>query len=813
MKRILFLSTIFFLFEDIKAQTLKIQDQATLQPLSGAIIKSESGRVQTISNEKGEAALGDLLLDEPARLMIDAPGYRPFTYTLDGAEPGSIIIINLKERIQNLDEVVVSVSKFAEQAKDVPQQVMSLSGKSMQWANQANMAEVLQNSGQIMVQKSQAGGGSPILRGFEANKVLLVVDGVRMNNAIYRGGHLQNVITLDNAILDKAEAVFGPASVVYGSDALGGVLNFYTKNPTLGSGKSPLVKTNLLARYSSAFREKTGHVDINFGWKKLASLTSFTYGDFGDLRQGSVRSPFAPDFGKRPFTVGSENGYDSAYTNNNENLQTKSGYKQYDFLQKILFQQSKSVSHLLNVQYSTTNDIPRYDRLAQVRNGKPRFAEWYYGPANRLLAAYTLGLKGSSVYDEGRVTLAYQDIEESRHDRGFHKNSLENRFENVTVYSLNADFEKRIKQHELRYGAEYNYNNVQSHAHATNISNGAQSPLDTRYPVGGSQMQNIGLYATHTWEISPKFILTEGLRFSNVRLWADLSDKSFFPFPVNNITQNNAALSGNLGFVYLPGNDWRISFLGSTGFRAPNVDDLAKIFESVKGDTLGSGSTIGTVIMPNAKLKPEYTYNAEMTLAKTFDKAITLSATGYYTWYQNAITTQNTSFNGQAYIPYGDTMALVQQNVNAGSAYIYGISGSLKADITDNFSIVSSVNYTYGRLRTDTTDYPLDHIPPVFGQTSFLLNLKQFKSEFFVRYNGWKRLEDYNLYGEDNYAQATTEGMPSWYTLNLRTAWQINKNLQAQVALENILDQNYRVFASGISAPGRNLILSLRANF
>jgi hemoglobin/transferrin/lactoferrin receptor protein len=80
-------------------------------------------------------------------------------------------------------------------------------------------------------------------------------------------------------------------------------------------------------------------------------------------------------------------------------------------------------------------------------------------------------------------------------------------------------------------------------------------------------------------------------------------------------------------------------------------------------------------------------------------------------------------------------------------------------------------------------------------------------------YNGWKRVKDYNQVGEDNLPYATPQGTPAWYTLNVRMAYQLNKMLQAQLALENILDRNYRVFASGISAPGRNLIITLRASF
>lgn len=96
------------------------------------------------------------------------------------------------------------------------------------------------------------------MRGFEANKVLLVIDGVRMNNAIYRGGHLQDVMTIDPNMLERTEVIFGPSSTMYGSDALGGVMNFYTKNAQFSSDDKLLVKVNAMVRYASVNQEKQG---------------------------------------------------------------------------------------------------------------------------------------------------------------------------------------------------------------------------------------------------------------------------------------------------------------------------------------------------------------------------------------------------------------------------------------------------------------------------------------------------------------------------------------------------------------------------
>ncbi len=491
--------------------------------------------------------------------------------------------------------------------------------------------------------------------------------------------------------------------------------------------------------------------------------------------------------------------------NNNINVQQQSGYRQYDVLQKILFQASPTTSHLLNVQFSTSSDIPRYDRLTEVDGkGNLKQAEWYYGPQERWLAAYTFATQGKGWLENLRVTAAYQSVEESRHNRGFGKSLRQNRFEHVDIFTLNADASRLLGEHELRYGLEGSNHEVSSNAHGIHIDTGEQQPLDTRYPSGGSDMRTAAAYFTHTWEIGPRWILSDGIRLSRVALNADFSrDKAFFPFPFQEVQQKNTAVNGNLGLVFQPGREWRLAAVASSGFRAPNVDDLGKVFESVPGQ----------LIVPNPDLKPEFTYNAELSIGKTVAQSVRVEGVGFYTWYRDAITTQPFLFQGQPTIEYNGQTSVVTANVNANRAYIYGFSGSLSADVTQAFRITSTLTYTYGRLQAEPGEMPLDHIPPVFGKTSFFLTLPKFRSEFFVQYNGWKRLKDYNPVGEDNLQYATPEGVPAWFTLNLRTAYQLHPRVQLQAALENILDRFYRVYASGVSAPGRNLVLTVRGNF
>lgn len=785
-------------------QTIRVADRVTSKALEYVDIHCENSKKTLFTNEFGQVNISSF--SNCNSILIHAPGYKVVKTSFQELKQNNYQIL-LNEKIYELEEMVVSASRQEESKANVIQEIKLISQKDLAFSNQTTSADALQNSGNVLVQKSQLGGGSPIIRGFETNKVLLVVDGIRMNNAIYRGGHLQNVITLDNTIMDKIEIVYGPGSVIYGSDALGGVMHFVTRKPEISRNDSTLyVKGNAFTRFSSAANEKTAHFDLNLGWRMFASLTSITASDIGDLRQGSNRLPKYKDYWKSNIYVDRINDQDSIITNDDINVQRNSGYKQMDLLQKFIFYHSKREISTINLQYSNSSNVNRYDRLSQIsEEGSPKFAEWYYGPQKRLLTSYTYETKNKTkIHDNFKLILAYQDIEESRHNRKFEESNINRRTENLDIFSLNLDFSKPIKFHTIHYGIEGLHNLVASSAFSENITNGERSNLDTRYPDGGSAMSSGAVYITHSLQDSlKKWTFSDGIRFSRVELNSNFIDKTFFPFLEDQVKQKNNALTGNVGVMYKPDSSWRISLLASTGFRAPNVDDLSKVFESIQGN----------IIVPNPNLKPEYTYNLDFGLAKSFTPDITLGGNAYYTIYRNAITVQQGKFNGQDSLEFEGEMSLVTTNTNALNAFIYGGNTYIYADLSANWSLTSTINYTYGRIKETDSLRPLDHIPPIFGKTSIIFKAKKLKSELFIMYNGWKRKKDYNLIGEDNFKTATPDGMPSWCTLNVRGSYQIHQNLQVQAAIENILDRNYRVFASGISAPGRNISVTLRGNF
>lgn len=758
------------------------------------------------SNDFGQIDL-PFFLDIDSVYVVDATGIHPIQGFSLGDITNADNTILLQSGGYALGQVIISATKFEEPANDIAQKVNILNRTTIEFYNRQTTADVLEQTGSVLIQKSQQGGGSPVIRGFEANRVLIVIDGVRLNNAIFRGGHLQNVIRIDNSILDKTEVVFGPGSVMYGSDALGGVMHFFTRNPSFSSTTKAKLTANAYGRYSSINNDGTGHFDFSVGNKKLAFLGGFTYSRFGDLEQGANGFTSLTEPWKRTYFVQRINGVDSLVKNDNPLIQVGSGYTQYDGIAKLLFKQNDKVLHSLNFQFSNTGNVPRYDRLSEGDDTQaPTYAEWYYGPEQRMMLAYKLDLKGSNghpLYNEAHITAAYQNITESRNSRRFNNARLTERTENLDVITLNADMMKKLGRHEFRYGVDVGLNLVNSTAQRRNVDTGALDSASTRYPNGGSIYNNFALYIAHTWEISKKLTLNDGFRFSSVGLYADFIPTSFYPFPFTSINQNNNAFNGNIGLVYKPGRQFKLSVLGSSGFRAPNVDDLAKVFESQPG----------TVIVPNPDLRPEYVYNAELSVSKDFGKTLFAEVTGYATFIDNFITTAPGTFNGQSQLVFDDSLSQVVTSVNATQGRILGTNAIVKANLSQRIDLFGTINYTYGRVTQADSLVPQDHIPPLFGRLGVLYTATKLNVEAFTLFNGAKRLQDYSPSGEDNIEYATPNGMPGWYTLNLRARYQINRYVSLQASVDNILDTNYRVFSSSISAPGRNVSLTLRLSY
>jgi hemoglobin/transferrin/lactoferrin receptor protein len=821
----------FFLFiiflNSLCAFTQKVK---VLNKQTGKIIKNVTifNVKETISITTDEDGFADISEFDAMEVVI----FSHLSYAVSRVRKAVLksknYIVYLTKESEQLDEVVVSLFKREEKTNRIAEQVAVLNSKEIQRVSAQTSADLLATIPGIKVQKSQFGGGSPVIRGMESNRVLLVVDGVRMNNAIYRKGHLQSAITVTPNMLEKTEVVFGPSSVIYGSDALGGVIHYYTKTPKLSEEEE--VESQLFSRFSSINNEITTNVSVEVRSQKWASLTSVSYSDFGDLKAGKKRTHGFEDWGKVFFYSENSNGNykENPTVNLDPNLQRNTGYNQTDILQKFFIPITKNTDIKLNFQYSTSSNIPRFDRLMELKNEQLKFAEWFYGPQKRFLASAQVLLNPNTKgMESGVITAAYQNVQESRIQRKFGSLDRSYREERVAVYSLNGDFSVSLTADKTRafsYGFEFAYNDVNSNAYgkelnivAGEIEGFSKSfKVQSRYPDGGSSYLSSAVYIDYRQDINSKSTLNSGIRFTNTNLTATWIDQTFIQLSDANIQLNHSAVTATLGYVYKPNKNWQINSVVSSGFRAPNVDDVGRVREKA-----------GNVTVPNITVTPEFAYSAEIGVQKYFnEKKFRLGANIYYTLLNNYIQ-RDFVYNADGSIvqvAFDGKFGNAVSNQNKNTAYITGITASYLGRISAVWKTSGFVTYTKGR--TYDTQEPMSSIPPIFGQFEMSYTIAEIEIGSVIRFNAKKEITDFNITeGIDNHdltpivvKNAVDEfvkyyGTPSWITLGLNANYAVSDTISIQARLDNLLDQHFIEFASGVASPGRNLSLSLRANF
>lgn len=795
-----YLITLVFVFSCIlsQAQTIRVLDKKTGLPLDGVIVRSANFTTQTDKN-------GTVRLDQfqdLEEILFKLSSYLEQTISKQKiVQQGNTV--QLSENPIKIDEVVVSVNRWEQSRAEVPQSVVSIPAEDVLHYNPQTTADLLSTGSGVYIQKSQMGGGSPMIRGFAANRLLIVVDGIRMNNAIYRSGNLQNVISIDANSLENTEVILGPGTVIYGSDALGGVMSFTTLKPKLSTHEGITPSGKIMTRYSSANFEKTLHATINLGGQKWAALVSSTYTDFDDLRMGSK----ARDEYKRPEYVLKDgfDGADHVIQNDNELIQRYTGYSQFNILGKLRYRPSDKTELILSANHSQTSDIPRYDRLIVYRNDKLRYGEWYYGPQVWSMFCGQLVLHLNSVLaDKINLQTAFQKYAESRYDRAINKAGKNGRKEDLSIYSANLDLAKGLdNQNEFFYGVESYYNLISSKGTVYNLVSGNTESIPSRYP-GDSDYGSLAGYISykHRWE---KLILQAGTRYTFTWMSGDFSQTDY-GFPFEGFDMKNSALIGNIGLVWHPATDWQINMDLSSGFRSPNIDDVAKVFDSEPGN----------VIVPNPDLEPEYTRTIDMEIKKTFADKASIEIGAFYTRLKNAMVRRDFPLtDGQDSIMYDGTLSKVEALVNADAADIYGGSVAFGYVFTTHLRTKHDFTITKGK---DSDGFPVRHAPPIFGSSHLIFENNRWFADLYLMYNGEIAYEDLAPSEQDKpYMYAIDKNgnpfSPAWWTLNLKGNFKVGKHFFLSGGVENILDQGYRPYSSGMVSPGINFVISLLVQF
>lgn len=810
---------LFFVFNFSFSQQVIVKDDNSGENLPDVVVFNEDKSESTITDLNGFADLS--LFSQGDKIYFQLLGYSTFEILKNKILNGSTIY--LQSETQNLDEVILSVARSESNVNQIAEKVSVIKSEDLFLSSPASGAELLELSPGVRVQKSQGGGGSPIIRGFEANRVLIVVDGVRMNNAIYRSGHLQNAITIDPNNIERAEVIFGSSSVGYGSDAMGGVIHYYTKNPVLKDSEK--IRSSFTTNFTSANQGVSNNFTTNYSSDQWGSISSLSISKFGDIKMGKNRNHGFNSWGLTP--IFSKNSRYSYYaepsTNLNENIQKNTEYSQIDLFQKFLIKIGDTNLLNINIQFSESSDIDRFDQLSIPKENSLKFSEWYYGPQKRLLISPSLKIfPGRKFMKKGMITFGFQSIKESRIKRKFESFNRSHQLEDLKVFSLNGDFDTSFDNgHSISYGAEttYNYNYSKAYDQILEIQGNQviglsnKFAIPTRYPSKGSSYTSFASYLNWSWNMSEFFTFNVGTRLTFTGLKASWNDVISVNPQLSEVSLDTKALTTTVSIKLRPSKRIQINTVLSSGFRNPNIDDIGKIRENN-----------GLLVVPNTFLKPEYAYNLDLGIDfKSLDNKNYISVRGFSTIISRHIGRGEYVVFSDITTPDLSTIIYNQEEVstiankNLGNRFIHGFS-------IDGFSkIIRYLKVDYGLTYTkgDNNEAygPLPSISPLFGSIAMSYSKKNINLKAIYKFSEAKAPGEYSFGGEDGLDETpftiNSEGLisflgtPKWSDFSIYGSKNISSTVTLRLGLTNIFDSHYRTFASGISAPGRSFQLGL----
>ena len=811
---IFFVIVFSFFFSEISSQKITVLDSTNGRPIPAVLVYDLDRSERKVSNRNGTIDLN--VFKNSDSIVFTHIVFQRKVISYNSIKNNDEIILSPKAL--GLNEVVLSVSRNRQNIATLSRRVSVIDRRTTNLDNPRTSAEMLYHGGGIHIQKSQGGGGSPVIRGFEANRVLLVVDGVRMNNAIYRSGHIHNSISIDANSLERTEVIFGPSSVGYGSDAIGGVIHFYTKTPKLENDKVFDFKQSI--SYNTRDKSMIRNSSIEISKKSWASYTSYSNSFFGDIFMGKTRNHGYSDWGLVNYYSKNMNGnfFENQSINNNPNLQRNTSYKQKDLIQKFNFKLSKNARLFLNFQFSESSNINRFDKLSEKNNlGNLKYAEWYYGPQKRSFISSKLTFSGKKFFDRVDLIFAYQKIDETRNKRKFGSTFLNIQDEDLNVYSFNSDFFKRIdRQKSIAYGFEITNNQLESNGYQSSINSNDLISSISRYPNDGSSYKSLAGYFNYRKFLNRTTNYDLGLRISRINInanwdynffdseYENIYDTIFFQ-QFNGLEMSNSSLTGSLGIAHRMNDFNKISLNLSSGFRSPNIDDIGKIRENS-----------GILNVPNMDLKPEYVYTLDFGWSK-FNKNFRTNFNVYYTILNGSI--GRDFYNGEGNrVLYDEEYVQTMANFNLGSSNIYGGNFDFKTKIISNILLDGSATYTKGSVQRDVL--PMPSIPPFFGNIKLKLLNEKSQYQISYRFSSSKDAKTYSIGGEDGLDETPAiinqngdiqyTGMPAWGVLQFSGLFKtklLERSVDLKIIFDNIFDIHYREFASGISSPGRSLNL------
>jgi hemoglobin/transferrin/lactoferrin receptor protein len=649
----------------------------------------------------------------------------------------------------NLTEVVVTATRRETKLLSLPYQTNTVTRKEIDQYGYRTTPEALAGATGVFIQQTNHGGGSPFVRGLTGNQTLLLIDGIRFNNATFRFGPNQYLNTVDAYTLSKIEVARGTGSVQYGSDALGGVVQLFTKDPLFATKKT--LHAAAIGKAATGNMEYTGRGELQYQSQKLAIMAGYTNRNFGDLIGGDTTGRQKP-----------------------------SGYKEQAFDAKLKWRVTVNAIVTLAHQYVQQKDVPLYHRV-QLEN----FAYYFFAPQKRQMTYAKLDMDGNNKW-MNKISLA-ASLQQSKEVRSYMRNGNAHRFletDKVKTIGLTIDIASNItKKWTANSGIEYYHDKVNSLKQQITVANGNTINQRGLYPDDATS-GNFSVYSLLHVKLR-KFEVEAGLRYNSFTI--KIPDTVTTILKLGDVTVKPSSLVANAAVVYRISTAQSIYGSFSTGYRTPNIDDLG---------------TLGLVDfrweIPAYNLKPEKTYNSEIGY-KFMGREIRYSVSLFYMHLADLIT--RVQVPGQQVGGYN-----VYTKENSQTSYLRGFETTFEYQIWKSFSIRTGASYAYGQNMSRTE--PMRRIPPFNGRV--IANYQKGRWQAAVE-NLFAAKQGRLAQGDRDDNRIPKGGTPGWNILNLYGGY-VADGYAFRLAIQNIFNQDYRTHGSGINGVGRSGSLSIQIN-
>ncbi len=651
-------------------------------------------------------------------------------------------------------------------------------------------------------------GGFSVFQGFEANKVLLSIDGIRLNDEIHRNGKVEGLLNFDNSMTQSVRKVYGTGFTIYSADAIGGVINYFTRMPAVSPDFAFHSFVEFNTKYQSASNSFINNVNLSLTSAKIVSFTSLSYGNFGNITMGKNRKGLSEadsTYGLNLYYVDHSTNNDTIISNTDPYTQLNTNYTQIYLLQKFRYKINDFSNILLNFHYVNTSEVGIYSGLTEQNFDHPRFTECEYGPQDKLIGNINYILdKKTFFFDVLSINASYIKYNEYRITRKYKNPVALHQIENISVLKFNTDFVKLKNLSRITYGLSYSYNDLTSTAFFNNIQTDSTWQGMTRYPTNGSFSSNQAVYFNIKSMGNSKLYVNFGLRVDFRHYHAEFSPESpQLPLTFTEIDKRNYAPAAGLNIDANPFGWFYLNFALAAAEHLPIIDDFGKIM--VKNFTAN---------IPTDNLKPEKNYSGKIGTSIFLSDDMKIFGSCFITYAQDAIISKDTTLNGNDSLYFGTDRYNIATKVNIPKSYIYGCSAGASYNHKFGFfkknsiKINTSVNYIKGVDLSE--NLPLPNISPLFGNVNFSLKVHSFEIKFGTIFNGEKPLNELSPVGEDYIEKAASTGFLPWQIYNAKLTFNHNNSIIISAGVDNIFDKFYRPYSTAISAPGRNIVFSAK---